>query len=500
MVKKILAGCLALLLISVVAVLLRTLTLSPEPAAVVEAFDVRVHQDQVIGRLSQAIQFKTVSQVLPAKDGNPPRTLVDAEVFSSFHGFLEQSFPAVHERLERIVLNEFSLLYRWQGSEPQKPPILLTAHQDVVPYSLPDLEAWEHPPFSGALEDGFVWGRGTLDDKSSMIAILEAVEGLLEQGWQPSRTVYLAFGHDEEVGGTGAAAIADYLHENSIRPELVLDEGGFVMRSMIPGVSQPVGLIGIAEKGYLSVELQTEGKVGHSSMPPPQTAASIISAAVVNLERHPPAKRLDGATLRLFETVSPHMSFGKRAVFANLWLFEPLVLSILESKESTNATIRSTQAVTMLNSGHKDNVLPATATAVVNYRLLPDDSVDDILEHIRNTINDERVAITVYPYHSEASQVSDTENALYQAMVGAGLGVFREQDMIMAPYLTIGATDARHYQEVTKNQYRFLPIPLDREDLSRIHGPNERIAVEDYLRMIRFYVTFLKSSDAVNSP
>ncbi|OZG70233.1 hypothetical protein BTA51_26900 [Hahella sp. CCB-MM4] len=494
MIKKVTLGTLLLALLVLAIIVLRTFMLTPDSLPLIEPENLEVDSQEAVGRLSQAIQFKTISQVLPAKEGKPAKTLVDENVFTSFHQYLLQAYPKLHQHLDRQILQKFSMLYTWPGTDTSKAPIVLMAHQDVVPFAMTNLDVWKFPPFSGAIEEGYIWGRGTLDDKSSMMAIMEAVENLVKTGWQPSRTIYLAFGHDEEVGGTGAAAIAAYFEKQGIKPGMVLDEGGFVMRSVIPGVSQPVGLIGIAEKGYLSVKLKALGQGGHSSMPPPHTAAGIIAAAVARLEQNPPAMRLDGATRELFDAVSPYMSFGKRAVFANLWLFEPVVLSILESKESSNATVRTTQAVTMLNSGQKDNVLPSSASAVINYRLLPEDSVEVVMEHIRQIVNDDRISIEAYPYASEASRVSSTDNPLFRALVGVSLGVFRDQEVVMAPYLTIGATDARHYQRVSDNQYRFLPIPLTGEDLPRIHGPNERIAVDDYLRMIQFYVAFIRQS------
>jgi carboxypeptidase PM20D1 len=498
MVKKIslIAGTLAVCLIA--TLLLRTALLTPSQEDPVDSpvEIVTVSQQRAVDHLTQAIQFKTVSRVVAATAGQPVKTYVDDQLFTRFHGFLRTTYPQLHKRLQLQKISDYSLLFTWPGRQPELAPIVLMAHQDVVPSPSADRDKWQYPPFSGQLADGFIWGRGSLDDKSSLLAIMEAIEGLLIKGWQPRQTVYLAFGHDEEVGGTGAAEIAANLYRQQIKPAMVLDEGGFVMQGIIPGVGQPVALVGIAEKGYLSVKLTVEGKSGHSSMPPPQTAAGIIAAAVTRLEKDPPPKRFDGATAMLFARVSPHMPFLKRLVFANMWFFEPIVLDILEAKISTNATIRTTQAVTMLNSGYKDNVLPSSAAAVINYRLLPEDSEKQILKHIRETINDERITLTALPFSSEATPISAVDDPHFKALERAVRSVFRDDEAIVAPYLTIGATDARHYTGVSANQYRFLPVKLKSEDISRIHGVNERIGVDDYIRMIQFYTLFLENLNA----
>ncbi len=443
--------------------------------------------ESAIANLSQALRFKTIAQVIPGSQNQLPKTLVDNDVFTGFRDFLQQTYPTIHTRLPLRIIAEHSLLFHWPGTDSKLEPIVLLAHQDVVPYSLQNRHLWHYPPFSGEVAEGYVWGRGTLDDKGSLIAIMEAVENLVASGWQPARSVYLAFGHDEEVGGTGAAAIADYFRQAGITPALLLDEGGFVMQDIIPGIQHPIGLIGIAEKGYLSVELSATGEVGHSSRPPRQTAAAIIASAVAKLDTAPPEARLDGATVQLFEVLAPHMGFAQRLAFANQWLTEPLLLNQLTKKPATNATVRTTQAITMLNAGHKDNALPASASAVINYRLLPNDSVDELLTHITSTIDDDRVTVNAYPFASEATKVSATDTLLFRKLAGTAQTLFQNQQAIIAPYLTIGATDARHFTKVARNTYRFLPILLHGDDLARLHGPNERIKIDDFLRMIQFY-------------
>ena len=500
--KKLTLPVIAVVAMLVLVILLRTLLLTPpvENQSESALVPVNIDQHQSINRLSQAIQHTTIAQLLPGNAEQPAKTLVDGEVFNAFHQFLQFAFPMVHQYLALDKVGGYSLLYQWIGTRPELPPVVLLAHQDVVPAALNTFDHWSYPPFSGAVSDGFIWGRGTLDDKSSLMAILEAVESLLNVGWRPVRTIYLAFGHDEEVGGSGARLVAQKLRELSIKPAMVLDEGGFIVKGLIPGVSRPVALTGIAEKGYLSIRLIARGQPGHSSMPPPQTAAGIISAAVAKLESHPPASRLDGATELMFATVSPFMPFLNRLVFANLWLFEPLVLKILEQKVTTNATIRTTQAVTMVNSGSKDNVLPAQATAVLNFRLLPGDSADSVIEHIARTVGDDRIQIETLPFGSSPAPLSDVSSFGFEAIEQAVNSVFRDDEVIFAPYLTIGATDARHFTAVSDNQFRFLPILLNPDDLPRIHGVNERISIDGYLGMIQFYTEVLQNLSLDESP
>ncbi|MCK5664494.1 MAG: M20/M25/M40 family metallo-hydrolase, partial [Thiotrichaceae bacterium] len=323
---------------------------------------------------------------------------------------------------------------------------------------------------------------------------LEAVEILLKQGFIPKKTIYLAFGHDEELGGLfGAKAIADHLKAKGIKPAMILDEGGFVLRKLVPGVTKPVGMIGIAEKGYVNLTLSVKGTEGHSSMPPKQTAIGILSSAIAKLESNPSPARYEGATKLLFDSVSPHMPFKQRMVFANMWLFKPVVIGILEKGNATNATLRSTFAVTIVDGGLKDNILPASATANVNVRLLPGDSSDSIVKYAQTVIDDERVTVKGSLIPNEASSVSSTTSAEYKALETVISQVFKKDNVVVAPFLTINGTDSKHYSEITDNTYRFLPISLDSEGIKLIHGVNENISIDNYIRMIQFYVALIEN-------
>ena len=446
---------------------------------------IAVDRDLAARRLSRAIQFKTVS--LQAMDDSR------SVEFSRLHAFIESSFPQVHQHLTKEVIGDYSLLYTWPGKNKRLKPLLLMAHMDVVPVDPSTESSWHHPPFSGYVADGFIWGRGTLDDKASVLGILEAVENLLSSGFEPERSVYLAFGHDEEIGGErGAAKIAELLHARGVELEYVLDEGLNIFRGMVPGLKKPVALVGVAEKGYLSLELTVETAGGHSSTPPAHTAIGLLSRALERLESTPFPARLTGATRQMAEFLGPEMPWGKKLAMANLWLFEPFVSKRLAATPFTNATIRTTMAPTMFNAGVKENVLPSRATAVVNLRILPGDTVAGVTEHIGRTINDPRVKISVLPVRVEPSEVSDTESPSFRSIPRS----LREaaQEALVAPALLVAATDARHYRGLSRNIFRFLPVALGINDINRYHGIDERITIDDYERCIRFYARLMINS------
>ncbi|MGI9078478.1 MAG: M20 family peptidase [Gemmatimonadaceae bacterium] len=437
-------------------------------------------------RLGGALRLRTVS----VEDS----TLFAADQFAMMHDYLRDAFPLVHARLKREIIGRASLLYEWEGSDTALPPLILMGHMDVVPVEPGSEAQWTHPPFSGAISDGFIWGRGAMDDKSAVLGILEGVELLLGRGVQPGRTVYLAFGDDEEVGGQGAIAMASLLESRGVRPAMVLDEGAVVAQGMMPGVSAPVALVGIAEKGAVSLLLTAELGGGHSSMPPTQTAVGVLSSAIVKLEKHPMPAAITSATARMLNAVAPEMPFTQRAVFANLWLFGPLVLRQLATSPASNAMIRTTTAATMFEGSVKENVLPIRARAIVNFRLLPGDDVKKVIAHVRDVVADPRVTISVSPRSGawNASPVSPTGGPMYEALALSVSEVF--PGVVVAPYLVVGATDARHFARMTPNTYRFLPLVVVPADMARLHGTNERISEANYEQMIRFYAGLIRNT------
>ena len=429
--------------------------------------------DAMVARLSQAIRFPTLT--------DQPAT------FAQFHAFLEQAFPLSHATLTRQRFEQ-SLLYHWDSGNDCA-PILLLAHQDVVPVS--SQVSWQHPPFSGDREEGFLWGRGSLDDKGSLMAILEAVEFMLAAGQAPACDVWLAFGHDEETGGIhGAARMAAWLMSQGLHFAMVLDEGGMVLPGETLGIERPVALIGIAEKGYLSVTLSAEGGAGHSSRPPEQTAIGELARAITRLQASPRPASLSAPTHLMLERVAPWQPWAKRLVFANLWLFEPLVIRELAAKPDTNALIRTTMAPTMLSAGVKDNVLPSSAEAVINFRLAPGETQETLMAWLE-TVLPSSVSVSARDgFFAEPSAISSTDSAAYRHL--SALAQALPGEPVATPFLLIAGSDARHYQGLSDNIYRFLPLSLMREDVARFHGPNERLELAQYPVMVSFYTALMR--------
>lgn len=472
---------LVLLLFIAAIVLFRTLRMMKAlPEAEIQP-GLEVNAATAAERLAHAIRCETVSM----SEGSAP----NAGEFSRLHRLLEELFPGVHSHLRREPVNEFSLLYTWQGEQPELPAVVLMAHLDVVPADPSTLEQWQHKPFSGEISEGYIWGRGTMDIKSQAMAILEAVEIQIQQGYQPKRTIYIAFGHDEEIGGTGQAEIVRRLQERGVKIEAVLDEGGSIVQGSLPGVKGPVALVGVAEKGFLTVELNVSATPGHSSMPPRQTAIGILAAALQRIESNPRPTRLDFIK-NLFQAVGGEAPFKLQMVFANLWLFRPLAVKTLAAAPATNAIIRTTTALTIVQGGVKDNVLPANAMARINFRLLPGETVENMLKWVKAVVNDERV--TVKPAFGAAwnpSPVSRLDTPPGERLVQTIRR--RYGSLPVGPLLVAGATDARQYAPLCEQVYRFTPMQITSEDLKRVHGINERLSVESYGQMIQFFADLI---------
>ncbi len=441
-----------------------------------------INETDAVNRLSEAIRHRTVTADTQASFA--------PEAFTAFRAFLTQVYPVFSKNLPVEVVDGYSLLYTWRGRRPDLPPLILTAHQDVVPAD--DLTGWTHPPFDGVVADGAIWGRGTLDDKGGLLALVEATEALLAKGFSPERTIYFGFGHNEEGGAAenGASGIARVLQARGVVGATVIDEGGWIY-DKIPGVSRHVALIGIAEKGYLSLQLSVAGAGGHSSMPPHETAIGILGRAIDTLEHRPMPARLDGASAALFDALTPEMSFGMKLLFANQWLTRPLILRELAREPGTNATIRTTTAATIIRGGDKENVLAPSATAVVNFRLLPGDSAGDVIAHVKSAVNDSRVDVA--PYRTTGVSASPVSRITAPDFLNLGRAIRAAMpEVLVAPYLTLGATDGRRYQNVAANIYRFLPI--DQPGATELlHAPNEHIEIAAYLKMIRAYSAIIQT-------
>ena len=430
--------------------------------------------------LSRAVFFRTVS--------NADFALTDTTEFIAFHSFLDSTYPLILENLEKENFNNYALLYKWQGSNSALKPVVLMAHQDVVPVVE---ENWEKGPFSGLNDGTFIWGRGTLDDKGSLISIFEAVEKLLTEGITPERTIYFAFGDDEEVNGMGARSLAATLKERGVDAEMVLDEGMVITSGVVPMISDPVALIGTSEKGYLTVELKSTFVGGHPSMPKAETAISILSKAVVKITENRPAPVFTAPVVGFLNYIGPEIPWPARIVFANRWLLGGVLKSIYTGTGPGNATVRSTTAPTMFNAGIKDNVLPTEAVATVNFRLLPGDDSEKIVNHLIKVIDDERVSVIPLGNSKKPANVSAIDNPAFETLSSTIKESF--ENTYVAPTLMLASSDSYHYAEVSENVYRFAPYQLNSEDLDRLHSDNERITIENYKNMINFYYRLLKN-------
>lgn len=479
--KKALLALLVSLSLLFGILIIRTFLFKSRQIALPPVEGIPVNSAEVAGRLAGALRFQTVSYQNPEQ--------VKHSEFAGLQEYIQKLFPMVHANFEKRVIGEHSLLFTWKGRKANLKPVVLMAHMDVVPA---ETGSWTHPPFSGTIADGYIWGRGALDDKSCFLSILEAAEALVRQDFQPIRTIYLAFGHDEEVAGSGAFQISEVLKEEGVEPEFVLDEGLAITQGLVPGVPLPVALIGIAEKGYLTLELTVKSAGGHSSIPPPHTGIGILSQAILKLEQNQLPAEISGPAQSLFEYLGPELPFTHRMALANLWLFGPLLKHRFSQIPGPNSLIRTTTAVTMVEGGIKENVLPTMAKARVNFRIRPGDSVAIVEKHVRDTIHSNEVEVT-NPHHqsSEPSSISGTETASFLLIHRTIREIF--PDTLVAPGMVSGATDSRHFSKLTSNIYRFAPFRITNEDVRRVHGANERISVESYTQMVRFYAQLIRN-------
>ena len=485
MIKKILFVLLGAFLMLLTILLVNTFRLDNTQIEAELNQPVDRNPDVMLNRFSRALQYRTISGDLEDRR--------NMDEFYEFLDFIDSEFPLVHQRLRHTRFNDLTPLYFWEGSNPDLDPILLMGHYDVVPVDSTDLDEWLHEPFSGTVEDGYIWGRGTLDNKFNVMMLLESVEYLLENDYQPERGIYMVFGHDEEIGGDdGAQAVSQFFQEQDTRLQFVLDEGGLVIDGVLP-TDRPIAIIGIAEKGYLSLELVARSSGGHSSTPPSDKSIIKLSDALIKLEQNPFPARIDGATELMFDSIGNKLPFGLQVMYGNRWLTEGMIKNRMSRDRSSSALIRTTIAPTMLRAGVKDNVLPTEARAVVNFRILPGDTFESIKNHVRTVIDDESITIREYDTIStRPSAVSSVEGSVYQALQESIMSHF--QNVYVSPYLVVGATDSRHFIPIADNVYRFSPIEMNNEDLGIIHGINERIGVDNYLNSIRFYVDFIQKT------
>jgi carboxypeptidase PM20D1 len=466
----------ALLLVAVVAG--NTLRLESRQPDVKPVPHVPVDAGAAAARLAEAVRLRTVTH-----DDRPDGASAE---FIKLHAHIERAFPLIHRTLKRELVSGYSLLYTWPGSDPTSKAIMLMAHQDVVPIAAGTEKDWAVDPFAGTIRDGFVWGRGSWDNKGNLYSMLEAIEALIDQGFRPRRTIYLVAGHDEEAAGhRGAGKVAELLASRSVRLDFVIDEGPLITDGVLKGLDKPVALIGVAEKGLMTLSLATHDEPGHSSMPPRETAIGMLSDALARLERNQMPAAIDGVAAEMFATLAPEMKGASRVLLSNLWLFGPVVKRELEKSKSANAFTRTTTALTVVHAGNKVNVVPAHAEAFVNFRLLPGDTQAEVLEHTHRVIQNPAVKVSVAGIGSDPSPVSPSRSASFALLSKTVREIF--PGTVVAPGLMVAATDSRHMLGIADHVYRFSPVRAMEQDLSRFHGTNERLSIKNYSEMIAFY-------------
>jgi len=474
-----------ILLVTLIILVFNTLTFNSKQSEV-EAYNAPAIPPDVVSHLQSAIRIPTISE----------SDRVDSTVFFQFNKFLQETFPLVDSLLEHHTINDFSHIYHWKGKDESLEPILLIAHLDVVPIEASSQKDWKQLPFGGILADGDIWGRGALDDKLNVVGLMESAELLLEQQYRPTRSIYFAFGHDEEVSGkNGAKAMANYFQSNNIRFSYIMDEGSVVVEKALNGLEAPAALIGISEKGYVSLDLKVNlEQGGHSSMPPQTTAIGVLSHAISELDNHPFAAKVDGPVGTMLNFLGPEMNFPYKSIFANRWLFGGILEKQLANSTASNALIRTTTAPTILQAGVKDNVLPSEAKATINFRIIPGETPQSVLANVNELIDDDRVKVDFNdPNFAQApGKISPTEGFGFNIISNTIREIFPEA--VVAPSLVIAATDARHYEACSDAIYRFMPVSLKKEELGMIHGINEKISVNDYEQLIQFYIRLLQNS------
>ena len=459
-------------------VLIRTLRFTPKPQPPVSEETVKFDREKAVSALAELVKCRTVSYNDPA--------LEDDGEFQKLIALLPELYPNVFLACDFDQLPDRALLFRWPGKRSDAPCVLM-AHYDVVPV---DESGWEKPPFAAIIEDGVMWGRGTLDTKVTFNGVLSAADHLIGRGFVPENDIYFAFSGGEEVNGKGAPNIVDYFAANHIPVALVVDEGGAVVENVFPGVTKPCGLIGIAEKGMMNAQFKTRSSGGHASSPKPHTPVGILSQACVNLEGHPFKMHLTKPVAEMFDTLGRHSNFLYRMIFANLWCFGWVIdlLGRLSGGE-INALLRTTVAFTQMEGSAARNVIPPEAKMVANMRLNPVDSVESALAYLRKTVNNDAVEVTALESF-EPSRISETGCPAWDTVAAAVAETW--PGCIVSPYLMVQCSDSRHYGRISDHVYRFSAMDLTAAERATIHGHNERIRLETACKAVEFYIRLMK--------
>ena len=484
MFKKLLILFFAILTALLLAALFRTIMHTAVQTKPAEGEVILIDEIRAIENLAESIKFQTISY--QEKEKFPQ------EEFNYFIEWAAKTYPEFHQALTLEKLGH-SLLFKWKGSDVTLSPILFEGHYDVVPIIPGTEDLWDEMPFSGTISNNRIWGRGALDDKSGVIGLMEAATYLIKNNFQPTRTVYFGFGHDEEIGGGGAALITEKLREQGIQLHWSLGEGSFVNRGFFPGVDKLIAPINVAEKGIMNLLIVAKAEGGHSSTPPSRTAVTLLAEALMKLEKEPLPGSLEGLSAVMFDEVSKHMPFSYRFLFANRWLFGGIIESQMSSSPVINAMIRTTTAPTMLNGSIKSNVLPIEASALINFRLHPRDTIESVADHVRRIVGSEDVEVRLLG-GMEASGISSWNSPGFEIVATSLNKVYG--DVISVPGLMIAASDTRHYSKIADNSFRFNPFSIVPEDMTGFHGTNESIDIDSFVAGIKTYVEIIREGSS----
>lgn len=485
--RIIILGGLAVLALAAGTVAVRTAGFAPKDIA--DGSDIRLAAappydlDAAVAHLSAAAQIRTISHQDPAEN--------EIAEWDRLHGWLAKTYPAMHRAMTRTILPNRTLIYYWPGSDPAAKPIIVMAHQDVVPVTEGTEGDWKYPPFAGTIAENAVWGRGTVDDKGSLIGLFEALEALAAQGFKPKRGIYLVSGHDEEAGGSGAVAAAAKLKADGVRALFTLDEGSVVLRDT-PVINGPAILIGVAEKGYATLKVTANAPGGHSSMPPPETGVTTLARAVLAITEKPFPIEMRGPGAAMIEALAAHKGGTTKMAVANQWLLGSLVKREVAGSPSSAAAFHTTIAPTMLQGSPKENVLPQSASALINYRIAPWNSSADVMARAKTAVGDAPVELTWVKPPNEPSRVSSSSSPGWKYVVAAARA--DAPDAVVSPYLVVAATDSRSMEPISDDVYRFMPMHFTLKETAMIHGTNEHMTIDSFRRMIDYYARLIATS------
>lgn len=478
MVGKIILVLAAVVLVFFAVILIRAARFKPKAELTSSLEDVFLDESRIVWDMQEMIRCKTISY--------NDESLVDQKEFEKFQKLLPKLYPSVHETCERVMLGVNGMLYCWKGRK-EGDPIVLMSHYDVVPV---EESQWEKPAFEGIVEDGVLWGRGTLDTKGTLCGIMEAAEKLIKDGFVPEHDIYFAFSGQEEINGPTCPAMVDWFEEKGIHPAMVLDEGGAVVENVFPGVDRECALIGIAEKGLTNIEFHAKSNGGHASMPPVHTIVGELAQAVVDVEKHPFPRQITKPVREMLDTLGRHSTFVYKILFANMWCFAGLFDKVCQkSGGELNAMIRTTCAMTKMQGGKAFNVIPPKASVGMNLRLIGTDTVESAKAYLEKVIDNPNIEVSVYEGRNPSAD-SDTSCEEWGILSQAVADTWRKA--LVSPYLMMACSDSWHYCRITDRVYKFSAMKLSKEERGMIHGNNERVPVETLVKAVEFYVRLMQ--------